>query len=82
MQAYERSLENDQTTLVLSPDSAFFQFLKDPNSQISVKGLSTASSASSNKITKILASGNSLSSALCPEIIVDEAKITPETSFQ
>lgn len=30
MQAYERSLENDQTTLVLSPDSAFFSILERP----------------------------------------------------
>jgi membrane protease subunit HflC len=32
MQAYEKALEEDGTTMVLSPDNAFFQFLKNPNS--------------------------------------------------
>jgi len=34
MQAYERALEDEGTTMVLSPDSAFFQFLRDPNSAL------------------------------------------------
>ena len=31
MQAYPKSLEGSDTTLVLTPDSDFFRYLKDPS---------------------------------------------------
>ena len=30
MQAYPKSLEGSDTTLILTPDSDFFRYLKDP----------------------------------------------------
>jgi membrane protease subunit HflC len=68
MKAYEKALEDNQTTMVLSPDSAFFQFLKDPNSNLSLrKGPGTAGKTNP-KLAKSLRDGKSLSQLICPEV--------------
>lgn len=68
MKAYEKALEDNQTTMVLSPDSAFFQFLKDPNSNLTVrKGAGTAGKPNA-KLAKSLREGKSLSQLICPEV--------------
>jgi membrane protease subunit HflC len=73
MQAYEKALEDNETTMVLSPDSAFFQFLKDPNSGLSARKKGAVAPSRNVNVTKILKSGKSISSALCPEIKLEVA---------
>ena len=71
MQAYERALEEKGTTMVLSPDSAFFKFLKDPNSVLAPSQTGTVKRGQRVDVAKIITDGGSLSGALCPEIVVD-----------
>jgi membrane protease subunit HflC len=68
MKAYEKALEDNQTTMVLSPDSAFFQFLKDPNSNLSVRKGSGTAGKPNAKLAKSLREGKSLSQSICPEV--------------
>lgn len=68
MQAYEKALEDNQTTLVLSPDSAFFQFLKDPNSSLAQRRDSGNKGVKNAQISRVLKEGKSLSGVLCPEV--------------
>ena len=68
MQAYERALEDDGTTMVLSPDSAFFQFLRDPNSVLANSRQGSVKRGERVNINRLTADGKSLSGALCPEI--------------
>lgn len=74
MQAYQKALEDNETTLVLSPDSAFFQYLKDPNSRLSDSKRTTNPAKRNVNVAKIMKSGKSLSSVLCPEIISESQK--------
>ena len=68
MQAYERALEDEGTTMVLSPDSAFFQFLRDPNSVLANSRQGSVKRGERVNINRLTADGKSLSGALCPEI--------------
>ena len=71
MQAYERALGEEGTTMVLSPDSAFFKFLKDPNSVLAASKTGTVKRGQRVDVSKIISDGGSLSKALCPEIVAD-----------
>lgn len=71
MQAYERALQEAGTTMVLSPDNAFFKFLKDPNSVLAASQTGTVKRGKRVDVAKIIKDGGSLSGALCPEIVAD-----------
>ena len=71
MQAYDKALLDDSTTMVLSPDSAFFQFLKDPNSRLAETKQGNAENRQQLDIASLLAGNQSLSGRLCPEIASD-----------
>jgi len=73
MQAYEKALEEDGTTMVLTPDSAFFQFLNDPNSALKNAKRGAVERGKRVDLNKLTANGQSLSDALCPEIELREA---------
>ena len=73
MQAYEKALEEDGTTMVLSPDSAFFQFLNDPNSALKNAKRGAVERGKRVDLNKLTANGQSLSDALCPEIELRKA---------
>ncbi len=78
MQAYERALKDGSTTMVLSPDSSFFQFFKDPNSGLKESRQGNVKSGTRLNIRRLLARGQSLSGQLCPEIkkaVKAEAKV-------
>ena len=68
MQAYEKALEEDGTTMVLSPDSAFFQFLKNPNSTLKPSQNGAVKRGKRVDVDKLTANGKALSDGLCPEI--------------
>ena len=68
MKAYEKALNDDGTTMVLSPDSAFFQFLKDPNSNLVVRKNGAAAGKPNAKLAKSLSEGKSISQVICPEV--------------
>jgi membrane protease subunit HflC len=69
MQAYETALEEDGTTMVLSPDSAFFQFLKNPNSVLAPSQNGKVARGSRVNVDALTKEGKSLSESMCPEII-------------
>lgn len=71
MQAYEKALEEEGTTMVLSPDSAFFQFLKNPNSTLAPSKNGKVKRGARVNVDKLTADGSSLSENLCPEIVAD-----------
>lgn len=71
MQAYETALEEEGTTMVLSPDSAFFQFLKNPNSTLAQSKTGKVKRGARVNVTQLIADGSSLSENLCPEIVAD-----------
>jgi len=75
MQAYEKALEDNQTMMVLSPDSAFFQFLHDPNSMLSIKQSKTTGTKSNLNLDRLLKAGNSLSQTLCKEIALETSSV-------
>ncbi len=68
MQAYEKALGETGTTMILSPDSAFFRFLQDPNARLRDKRDTSTKKQSSVNIRNILTKGGSISRVLCPEI--------------
>ena len=70
MQAYETALEDEGTTMVLSPDSAFFQFLKNPNSVLAPSQNGKVKRGARVNVDKLTKDGKSLSESMCPEIIV------------
>lgn len=74
MQAYEKALQDNQTMMVLSPDSAFFQFLHDPNSLLSEKKTKTSGTKSDVNLDRLLKSGKSLSETICKEIALAPSK--------
>lgn len=69
MQAYEKSLKENSTTLVLTPDSSFFRFLQNPNSAFIEKSSSSAPLGRQINVKKLIDDNASLSRALCAEII-------------
>ena len=71
MQAYEKALEEDGTTMVLSPDSAFFQFLKNPNSTLKPSQNGAVKRGKRVDVDKLTADGKALSDGLCPEIVAE-----------
>jgi membrane protease subunit HflC len=73
MQAYETALEDEGTTMVLSPDNAFFKFLNDPNGVLEASKTGPVKRGSRVDVDKIISDGSSLSMALCPEIVADAA---------
>jgi len=73
MQAYETALEDEGTTMVLSPDNAFFKFLNDPNGVLEASKTGPVKRGSRVDVDKIISDGSSLSMALCPEIVADTA---------
>ena len=73
MQAYETALEDEGTTMVLSPDNAFFKFLNDPNGVLEASKTGPVKRGSRVDVDKIISNGSSLSMALCPEIVADAA---------
>ncbi len=68
MQAYETALGEEGTTMVMSPDSAFFQFFKNPNSVLAPSKTGTVERDARVNVRKLIADDGSLSLALCPEI--------------
>ena len=68
MQSYETALEENSTTMVLSPDSAFFKYLNNPNAAIT--SVKTGKTAGNNRIdvAELITSGKSLRDEICPEI--------------
>jgi membrane protease subunit HflC len=78
MQAYDRALEAEGTTMVLSPGSAFFKFLEDPNSVLAASKTGTVKRGQRVDVGKIISEGGSLSKALCPEIVADAAILVAE----
>lgn len=73
MQAYETALEDEGTTMVLSPDNAFFKFFNDPNGVLEASKTGPVKRGSRVDVDKIISNGSSLSMALCPEIVADAA---------
>jgi membrane protease subunit HflC len=73
MQAYETALEEEGTTMVLSPDSAFFQFLKNPNSVLAPSQNGQVKRGARIDVDKLIKDGKSLSESLCPEIAANAA---------
>jgi hypothetical protein len=71
MQAYEKALEEDGTTMVLSPDSAFFQFLKNPNSVLAPSKSGQVKRGARVNVDKLTQDGKSLSQSMCPEIVAE-----------
>ena len=71
MQAYETALEEEGTTMVLSPDSAFFQFLKNPNSVLAPSKNGQVKRGARVNVDKLTKDGKSLSQSICPEIVAD-----------
>ncbi|MBE8190733.1 MAG: protease modulator HflC [Alphaproteobacteria bacterium] len=74
MQAYEKALDDDDTTFILSPDSAFFRFLKDPNSVLQEGRSGNVKPAKRLDLEAILAGDKGLSTSLCPASTLSDAK--------
>lgn len=75
MQAYETALEEEGTTMVLSPDSAFFQFLKNPNSTLKPSQNGQVKRGKRVNVGQLTANGKALSESLCPEIVADAEEV-------
>jgi hypothetical protein len=80
MQAYTTALEED-TTMVMSPDSSFLQFLKNPNSVLAPSQRGTVKRGKRVDVAKLTAKGRSLSDSLCPEIAA-KAKADAKNAVQ
>ncbi len=80
MQAYERALNESETTMIMSPDSAFFRYIQNPNERSGQAATSTTKGKSWINASEILASGGSLSTSLCPEITPASVQSAAETS--
>ena len=72
MQAYETAFEEDGTTMVLSPDSAFF-ILEKPELNLAPSQTGQVKRGSRVNVDKLTKDGKSLSDNLCPEIVADGA---------
>ena len=69
MQSYDKALEDNTTTMVLSPDSAFFKYLNNPNAQIESTVVSSRRQGQGPDVASLIAEGRSLRSEICPEIV-------------
>ena len=67
MQAYEKALDRKETMLVLSPDSEFLRFLKNPAASLPRKS-GAGSSRRGLNIAAMKARGETLSQRFCPDI--------------
>ena len=67
MMSYENALD-DETTIVLSPDSEFFKFLNNPNASSIVTNSTEKLSENSKKLIKLINNNNRLRDALCPDL--------------
>ena len=67
MMSYENSLD-DETTIVLSPDSEFFKFLNNPNSSSIVTNSTDKLSDESKKLINLINNNSRLRDALCPDL--------------
>ena len=65
MQSYERALQSEDTSLVLSPDSEFFLFFRNPNA---IEEKSGAVPRSSNADVLNLQEGGTLQLRFCPNL--------------
>ena len=65
--SYENALD-DETTIVLSPDSEFFKFLNNPNASSIVTNSTEKLSENSKKLIKLINNNNRLRDALCPDL--------------
>jgi len=65
--SYENSL-NDETTIVLSPDSEFFKFLNNPNSSSISTNSTEKLSENSKKLINLINNNSRLRDALCPDL--------------
>ena len=76
MQSYDYALGETGTTLVLSPKSAFFKYLNNPNAVLNEKNDFRNSGAIKSKInfSKIIAKGKSLRKVLCGDMIKEKLK--------
>tara|TARA_B100001142_G_scaffold329109_1_gene391260 strand:+ start:26 stop:1009 length:984 start_codon:yes stop_codon:yes gene_type:complete len=71
MMSYENSLD-DETTIVLSPDSEFFKFLNNPNSSSIVTDSTEKLSENSKKLISLINNNRRLRDALCPDLSSEE----------
>ena len=67
MMSYENSLD-DETTIVLSPDSEFFKFLNNPNSSSIVTNSADKLSNESKELINLINNNSRLRDALCPDL--------------
>lgn len=74
MQSYVRALDDESTTMVMSPDSAFFRFMNDPDSALP-RRQTRASGRNAVNVGRIVARGDSISSQLCPKIAQAEQEL-------
>ncbi len=68
MQSYEKALGDSNTTMVLSPNSAFFKYLSNPNATITSVKKVKASGKNKIDVASIITTGKSLRDEICPEI--------------
>ncbi|MGI9392124.1 MAG: protease modulator HflC, partial [Parvibaculales bacterium] len=69
MQSYEKALESGQTSFVLSPNSAFFRYISNPNNLLqTIKKEQKNNDRQKNNILRIIQNGESLQENICPEI--------------
>ena len=67
MMSYENSLD-DETTIVLSPDSEFFKFFNNPNSSSIVTNSADKLSNESKELINLINNNSRLRDALCPDL--------------
>ncbi len=72
MQSYEKALQENSTTMVLSPDSAFFKYLNDPNAVITSVKQNKTKVKGDVDVAALIAEGKSLREEICPEIILSQ----------
>ena len=65
MMSYENALD-DETTIVLSPDSEFFKFLNNPNASSIVTNSTEKLSENSKKLINLIDNNSRLRDVLCP----------------
>lgn len=72
MQSYSTALVDENTTMVLSPDSAFFRYLSNPNSLLERPQNNNTNLANRVDVAKIIAEGRSLRQVICPQTFTVE----------
>ena len=71
MQSYETALEDEGTTLVLSPDSAFFKYLNAPDTVFNKRVANSTVKKSRVDVASIVKSKKSLQEALCYDLVTN-----------